>query len=144
MFTQLTEFSANHGLLVGGFVALLIAVFINEYKQASQKFSKLTPTAAIQLINSDDEEVVLLDVRESAETTAGKIMKALQIPVGSIAQRVGELDKHKNKSIIVYCKTGARSGLACKQLIKAGFEKVYNLSGGMTAWQEAHLPVSRK
>ena len=84
MFTQLTEFSANHSLLVGGFVALLIAVFVNEFRQAAQKHSSLTPAAAIQLLNSDDEEVVLLDVREPAETTAGKIMKALQIPVGSI------------------------------------------------------------
>jgi rhodanese-related sulfurtransferase len=86
----------------------------------------------------------LLDVREPAETSGGKISKSIQIPVGSVAQRVGELDKHKNKNVIVYCKTGARSGLACRELNKAGFEKVYSLSGGITAWQEAHLPVSRK
>jgi len=142
MFTQITEFSANHTLLVGGFVALLIAVFINEFKQASQNFSKLTPAGAIQLINNED--AIMLDVREPAETTAGKIAKAIQIPVGSVGKRVGELDKHKDKHVIVYCKTGARSGLACRELNKAGFDKVYNLSGGISAWQEAHLPVSRK
>jgi rhodanese-related sulfurtransferase len=142
MFTQITEFSANHLLLVGGFVALLVAVFINEFKNASQNFSRLTPAGAIQLINNED--VVLLDVREPAETSGGKISKSIQIPVGSVAQRVGELDKHKNKNVIVYCKTGARSGLACRELNKAGFEKVYSLSGGITAWQEAHLPVGRK
>ena len=142
MLTQITEFSANHTLLVGGFVALLVAVFINEFKQASQNFSKLTPAGAIQLINNED--VIMLDVREPAETTAGKIAKAIQIPVGSVGKRVGELDKHKDKHVIVYCKTGARSGLACKELNKAGFDKVYNLNGGIMAWQEAHLPVSRK
>jgi rhodanese-related sulfurtransferase len=142
MFTQITEFSANHTLLVGAFVALLVAVFINEFKHASQNFSKLTPAGAIQLINNED--VVLLDVRESTETAGGKIAKAIQIPVGSVSQRVAELDKHKNKHVIVYCKTGQRSGLACRELIKAGFEKVHNLGGGMLAWQEAHLPVSRK
>jgi len=142
MFTQITEFSANHTLLVGGFVALLIAVFINEFKQASKNFSSLTPAGAIQLMNNED--AVLLDVREPAETVDGKIAKAIQIPVGSVGQRVGELDKHKDKNIIVYCKTGARAGIACKELNKAGFEKVYSLSGGITAWQEAHLPVSRK
>lgn len=141
-FTLITEFSANHTLLVGGFVALLVAVFINEFKHASQKFSSLTPAGAIQLINNED--VVLLDVREPAETTAGKITKAIQIPVGAVGQRVAELDKHKDKNVIVYCKTGARSGLACRELNKAGFEKVYSLSGGITAWQEAHLPISRK
>jgi rhodanese-related sulfurtransferase len=142
MFTQITEFSANHALLVGGFVALLIAVFFNEFKNASQKFSRLTPAGAIQLINNED--VVLLDVREPGETAVGKISKAIQIPVGSVGQRVSELDKHKNKNVIVYCKTGARSGLACRELTKAGFEKVYSMSGGITAWQEAHLPISRK
>ncbi|GBF28931.1 thiosulfate sulfurtransferase GlpE [bacterium MnTg03] len=142
MFTQITEFSANHTLLVGGFVALLIAVFINEFKQAAKNFSSLTPAGAIQLMNNED--AVLLDVREPAETVVGKIAKAIQIPVGSVGQRVGELDKHKDKNIIVYCKTGARAGIACQELNKAGFEKVYSLSGGMTAWQEAHLPVSRK
>jgi len=142
MFTQITEFSANHSLLVGGFVALLIAVFFNEFKHASQKFTRLTPAGATQLINNED--VVLLDVREPGETAVGKISKAIQIPVGSVGQRVGELDKHKNKNVIVYCKTGARSGLACRELTKAGFEKVYSLSGGITAWQEAHLPISRK
>ena len=142
MFTQITEFSANHTLLVGGFVALLIAVFINEFKQAAKNFSSLTPAGAIQLMNNED--AVLLDVREPAETVAGKLAKAIQIPVGSVGQRVGELDKHKDKNIIVYCKTGARAGIACQELNEAGFEKVYSLSGGITAWQEANLPVSRK
>jgi rhodanese-related sulfurtransferase len=142
MFNQITEFSANHTLLVGGFVALLVAVFINEFKNAAKNFTSLTPAGAIQLINNDD--AVLLDVREPAETVAGKIAKAIQIPVSSVSKRIGELDKHKDKNIIVYCKTGARSGVACRELNKAGFEKVYSLSGGITAWQEAHLPVSRK
>ena len=142
MFTQITEFSANHTLLVGGFVALLIAVFINEFKQAAKNFSSLTPAGAIQLMNNED--AVLLDVREPAETVVGKIAKAIQIPVGSVGQRVGELDKHKDKNIIVYCNTGSRAGVACRELNKAGFDKVYSLSGGMTAWQDAHLPVSRK
>jgi len=142
MFTQITEFSANHTLLVGAFAALLVAVFINEFKQASHNFSRLTPAGAIQLINNED--TVLLDVREPAETVVGKIAKAIQIPVGSVGKRVGELDKHKDKHVIVYCKTGSRSGLACRELNKAGFDKVYNLSGGISAWQEAHLPVNRK
>ena len=142
MLTQLTEFSTNNPLLVISFIALLAAVFFNEMRQARQRFSSLTPTAAVQLMN--DEDAILIDVREPAETTNGKIGKAVQIPVGSISQRISELEKHKNKPILVYCKTGARSGLACSALNKAGFEKVYSLKGGMTAWQEALLPVTRK
>jgi len=142
MFTQITEFSANHTLLVVAFIALLVALFFNEFRQASQKFASLTPAGAIQLINNED--VTLLDVREPAETVNGKIAKAVQIPVSSINQRIGELDKFKDTNVIVYCKSGARAGVACRALSKAGFDKVYSLNGGITAWQEAHLPVSRK
>jgi rhodanese-related sulfurtransferase len=123
-------------------VVLLVLTFFNELKIVTQRFSKLTPAAAVQLMNSED--VVVLDVREPTETAGGKIAKAIQIPVSGLAKRIDELLKHKDKSMLVYCKTGTRSGLACKELDKHGFEKLYNLSGGVMAWQEAHLPLSKK
>ena len=92
----------------------------------------------------DVRELLQLDVREPAEIVGGKISKAIQIPSSSVAQRMGELEKHKSKTMLVYDKTGARAGLACKELSKNGFEKVYSLNGGLTAWQEAHLPLSKK
>lgn len=144
MLTQLTEFATNHALLAAAFVSLLVLTLLNEMKQASQRFSSLTPASAVQLMNSEEDNMILLDVRESAETAAGKIAKAVQIPVSGIDKRVGELDKYRNKHVIVYCKNGSRSGIACKTLNKAGFEHVYNLNGGVTAWQEAHLPLSKK
>ena len=142
MLAQVAEFSVNHPLMVIAFVTLLGLVFFNELKIATQKFASLTPAAAVQLMNSED--VIVLDVREPAETTGGKISKAIQIPVGAVAKRVGELDKHKNKTVLVYDKTGARAGIACKELQRNGFEKVYSLNGGMAAWQDAHLPTSKK
>jgi rhodanese-related sulfurtransferase len=142
MLTQISEFAVNHPLLVLAFVVLLVLTFFNELKIVTQRFSKLTPAAAVQLMNTED--VVVLDVREPAETTGGKIAKAIQIPVSGLAKRIDELLKHKDKSLLVYCKTGTRSGLACKELDKHGFEKLYNLSGGVLAWQEAHLPLSKK
>ena len=142
MLDQITEFAGNHPYLVIAFLVLLALTFFNEMKIATQRFASLTPSAAVQLMNN--EEVVLLDVREPSETVSGKIAKAIQIPVGAVAKRIGELEKHKNKTLLVYCKTGARSGMACRELSKKGFDKVYSLNGGMTAWQEAHLPVSKK
>ena len=142
MFTQVSEFAVNNPLLVLAFVVLLVLTFFNELKIVTQRFSKLTPAAAVQLMNSED--VVVLDVREPSETAGGKIAKAIQIPVSGLAKRVNELLKHKDKSMLVYCKTGTRSGIACKELDKHGFEKVYSLSGGVLAWQEAHLPLSKK
>lgn len=142
MLAQISEFAANHPFLVMAFVVLLGLTFFNELKIATQKFASLTPAAAVQLMNSDD--VVVLDVREPNETVGGKIAKAIQIPVGAVTKRIGELEKHKEKTLLVYCKTGARSGMACRELSKNGFDKVFSLSGGITAWQEAHLPISKK
>jgi rhodanese-related sulfurtransferase len=142
MLAQISEFTVNHPYLVIAFAVLLALVFFNEMKIATQRFASLTPAAAVQLMNKED--VVVLDVREAAETIGGKIARAIQIPVGAVAKRVGELEKHKDKTLLVYCKTGARAGLACKELGKHGFEKVYSLNGGLTAWQEAHLPLSKK
>lgn len=142
MMAQISEFAANHPFLVMAFVILLALVFFNELKIASQKFASLTPAAAVQLMNTED--VVLLDVREPAEAVGGKIGKAIQIPSSSVAQRMSELEKHKNKTLLVYDKTGARSAIACKELSKNGFEKVFSLNGGLAAWQEAHLPLSKK
>ena len=142
MLAQISEFITNHPFLVIAFGVLLALVFFNELKIATQRFASLTPAAAVQLMNQDD--VVVLDVRESSETIGGKIARAIQIPVSAIAKRVGELDKHKDKTLLVYCKSGARAGIACKELGKHGFEKIYSLNGGLAAWQEAHLPLSKK
>jgi rhodanese-related sulfurtransferase len=122
----------------------LIAVIIfNEVRNLSQKFIKLSPGAAVQLMNNNDE-AVFLDVREPGETSNGKITKAIQIPVGSVKERIAELQKHKNKPVVVYCKTGARSSIACNTLTSNGFGEVYNLTGGIMSWQEAHLPIGKK
>jgi len=92
----------------------------------------------------NNEDVVVLDVREASETAGGKITKAIQIPVGAVSKRISEIEKHKDKTLLVYCKSGARAGMACKELGKHGFDKVYSLNGGLMAWQEAHLPISKK
>ena len=143
MLDQIAEFSANHPFLVMAFIILLGLTFFNELKIATQRFASLTPAAAVKLLNSED--VVVLDVREPGETAAGgKIAKAIQIPSSGLAQRIGELEKHKQNTMLVYCKTGARAGAACRELSKHGFDKVFSLNGGLTAWQEAHLPTSKK
>ena len=142
MTDQLIEFAGNHPILVMAFLTLLALVFFNEMKIATQRFASLTPAAAVALMNN--EEVVVLDVREPGEILGGKIAGAIQIPFSGLSKRIGELEKHKGKTLLVYCKTGARSGMACKELAKAGFEKVYSLNGGLAAWQDAHLPTSKK
>ena len=75
---------------------------------------------------------VVLDVREAAEFAFGHIPGAKSIPMGELAIRMDELNK--DEEIYVICRTGTRSDLAAKQLVEAGFTKVFNVLPGMTGW----------
>ena len=61
-----------------------------------------------------------------------------------LPQRVAELEKLKSRPVIAYCRSGSRSGGAGSILKKNGFETVYNLGGGIMAWQNANLPLNKK
>lgn len=99
------------------------------------------PAEATQLINREDAHI--LDVREAAEYAAGHLPEAKNIPGSALAGRIGELDKFKDKPIIVCCASGMRSNKACGELKKQGFEKLYNLSGGVDAWVGAGYPIKK-
>lgn len=103
---------------------------------------RLSPAQATQLINREDAQV--LDVREQAEWAKGHIHGARHLPSGEIAQRVGELEKFRTKPLIVVCASGQRSASASGALRKAGFEKVFALDGGIGAWEQAGLPLTKK
>lgn len=85
------------------------------------------------------DDTVILDVREPTELKGelGVISGTLNIPVGQVAQRLKELEKFKEKEIITLCRSGARAHIAAATLLKAGFRKVFNMSGGMTAFRQA-------
>ena len=97
---------------------------------------------AVQLINQ--KNAVVLDVREAAEYAAGRIANAKQIPLSQLASKLKELEKFKQKPIIVACRAGMRSSGACKLLKQNEFTQVYQLKGGLTAWQQANLPLEKQ
>lgn len=99
------------------------------------------PVEATQLINRED--AVILDVREVDEFAAGHLPEARNIPAGKLADRVGELEKFKDKPLLVCCATGIRSNRACSELKKNGFPRIYSLAGGVDAWQAAGYPVKK-
>ncbi|MDX1488365.1 MAG: rhodanese-like domain-containing protein [Acidiferrobacterales bacterium] len=96
---------------------------------------------AVQLINH--ESAVVIDVSEPNEFKTGHIPDAMNIPLTGLGGRVKELEKHKNKPIVLTCRSGNRSGRGAVTLRKQGFEKVYALSGGIVAWQRDNLPVEK-
>ena len=137
---QFIEFASNHLFL---FIALIvvIALLIQNILAAGGQ-NTVPSTKATELINREDAHVV--DVRSINDFTSGHIINAINIPANALKNQLGQLAKYKDQPIIVACRSGSQSGMACKQLRKEGFEKVYNLRGGMLAWQNANLPMSRK
>ncbi len=90
------------------------------------------------------EEAVVVDVRETHEWSAGHIPDAKHIALGQLGKHLSELEKFKARPLILCCASGNRSMSACHTLKKAGFERVFNLSGGIGAWTDAGLPVTTK
>nr|WP_249115943.1 rhodanese-like domain-containing protein [Azoarcus sp. L1K30] len=104
--------------------------------------SQLSPIEATSLINRED--AIVIDVREQTEFSKGHIPNARHIPLGDLGRRSADLEKFKDRPIILCCATGARSASALATLKKAGFDKLYNLRGGIIEWEKAGQPVGRK
>ncbi len=98
-------------------------------------------TEAMQLINH--KNALVLDVREGKEYDDGHVLNSKLISLGSLRERVGELEKYRDQPIVVICRSGNRSTMACAMLGKQGFTQVYNLAGGIIAWQKANLPLRK-
>jgi len=96
---------------------------------------------ATLLINQ--QNALVLDVREAAEYEKGHMLNARNIPLGELEARAAEMDKHKAKPVIVVCDNGNRSARAATALRKRGFEQVFTLGGGIDAWRQAGLPLEK-
>lgn len=86
---------------------------------------------------SSGEKVPLLDVRETYENEEFNIGGTL-IPLGEVAANANSLPIDKDQELVVYCRSGKRSGMAQQLLQQAGFSNVRNLEGGMLAWMDAY------
>ena len=103
--------------------------------------NELSPAEATLLINRED--AYILDVREGDEFAAGHLPEAKSIPLAKLAERVSEIEKYKDKPIIVCCASGMRSAKGCGELTKLGFAKVNSLAGGVDAWVGAGYPIKK-
>jgi len=85
--------------------------------------------------NKSDKNFIIVDIRDNASYAQGHIPGAINIPLNELGYRVFSLDK--TKDIIVYCFTGVTSQVACQILVNAGVKDVYNVIGGIKAWNYA-------
>jgi len=136
------SFVTHNWMMIIALVVILVMLFFNLFGSRLRGYIPVGPADSVNLINH--ENAVVLDVRENNEYHSGHILNSIHIPQSSLAKRITELEKYKSRPIIVGCRSGHRSGHACGLLKKRGFENVYNLSGGVMAWQNAKLPLTRK
>lgn len=101
--------------------------------------ASLDTLGATRLIN--DSNPIILDVRSAAEYSVGHLPNARNIPLDDLDKRAGELPA--KRPVLLCCANGTRSARAARQLKQGGREEVFNLGGGLQAWQQAGLPMAR-
>lgn len=135
---KLFTFIANHPFLVGAFV-IIFALFVrNEIRRSGKQ---VTAQELVNLMNRD--QAMVLDVRDANDYSQGHIVNSMNIPYAALARRIDELDKYKEKPLVIACKMGQQSGAAGTILRKAGFQNVARLRGGLTEWRSLNMPVVR-
>ena len=101
----------------------------------SEKLPEISATELNERLGRGDE-LALVDVRETYEREIADLpeVRQLRIPIDQLLGRVSELDREA--PLILYCRSGSRSGWATQKLLALGFDNVWNLKGGLLAWKE--------
>ena len=106
----------------------------------------IDPVQAVTMVKKG--QAILVDVRESGEFAGGHAKGAVSVPMGQVAQKADPAASScdpafkQGKPVILYCASGARSGMAGRMMRKFGHEEVYNL-GSLGSWQNAGGRVER-
>ena len=130
------EFLAQQWILAAALLAVIAMLVMHEARKSGPS---VTPQQAINLINS--EQGVFVDLRDAAEYKQGHIVESVHIPSAKLAERIVELEKYKQKPVILVCKMGQQAAAAGKQLKASGFDRVYKMTGGMMEWGNLQLPT---
>lgn len=128
---------------LGGIV--LVGIWLGLQLTTASVFREIQPTEANKLIatHKGDPHFIVLDVRTPQEYVQGYLPEKkplnLDFYAADFRERVAQLDR--DKTYLVYCRTGNRSGETVKLMKELGFRRVYDLEGGIVAWQSAGLPM---
>ena len=132
--------SKRTSIIVVSVVAVLavVAAFNTQNFFRSDNYGDVTVNEAWDLIQNEPE-LVVLDVRTQTEYDDGHIEGAILIPVAELPDRLDELST--DDEILVYCRTGNRSGTAVGIMEENGFSKIYHMHEGISTWLSEGLPV---
>ncbi len=106
-----------------------------------RKGAKITNSQATKIINKG--KTAIIDIRDQKQYQAGHILNAVHVPLSSLQERIGKLEKFKGQPIIIVDESGKESDKAASILKKEGFSQINILRGGMTGWVGEGLPVTK-
>ncbi|HCA88882.1 MAG: sulfurtransferase [Legionellaceae bacterium] len=133
---QLVEFIGNHLALFAALIGVLGLIFIQEKLAQKNKATEISPQQAVTLMNQ--EKAVVIDLREPLAFKAGHILQAHNLTSDKLLTRISKYKAHK---IILVCAQGQTAKTQAHLLRQQNFENIYVLAGGMSAWQQANLPI---
>ncbi len=136
---RVIEFSLNHWDMVLALLATVAMLIFTERRKAAPS---VTPQQATVMGNDDD--TLMLDIRSAADFKTGRVLNSKNIPFAELSKRMDDLQKHRDKPVVLICKTGQTAGSAANMLRKDGYTKVYRMTGGMVEWTNQGLPLARK
>jgi rhodanese-related sulfurtransferase len=135
------EFIKDNALLVGLAIGSGLALLWPMLNRSASGVPNVSPTEAVLLMSRN--KALVLDVRDPAEFASGHIQGAKNIPVAELASRLKEIEKFKDKTILVHCQRGMRAKTACSILRAQQFSQLHNLQGGLDTWVEAKMPLNK-
>lgn len=139
---QLIDFILNHWFLCSLFSIMLVIFLINEFQHRAKRIKGLSPQQAVDLMNH--QHGIVIDIREPELFSRGHILGAHNIKLSDFDSKKSKLNKFKSKPIVIVCAQGVQSGKFADLLRQADFEHVFQLEGGLAAWQQDQFPLTKE
>jgi phage shock protein E len=124
--------------LLIAFTAIGVVYYTQFYGAERVYYGDISVSEAKTLME-EKPYLVILDVRTVSEYEEGHVEEAINIPVQELDDRIDEISK--NDELLVYCRTGNRSGQAVNILESSGFTKIFHMYEGITGWKNAGYPL---
>lgn len=122
-------------LIILAFSFFSSAIFASETPQISQQ-------ELLTALKAPNHNIVVLDVRSAEEYENGHLVNAINISHNTVADKLNQLSQYKDSTVVVYCRSGRRAGVAEHILTENGFKNLRHLTGDMNGWLTAELPVA--
>ncbi|WP_158972218.1 rhodanese-like domain-containing protein [Paraglaciecola sp. L3A3] len=122
-----------HKILLGLFACLSLSTHAADIEEISQT----------TLLNIDPEQHIIVDVRTKEEFAEGHVPGAINIPLSTIQTGTDQLNLGKDKTVVLYCRSGYRAGKAADLLLNGGYSKLLHLEGDMLGWNKSGLDVEK-